>query len=88
MERAGMQGNSYGESRSEAAAAFAELSAREIEVLLLVAQGASNAAIAATLGVSARTVQSHVAAAMRKSRSQSRTHMAVRALRGGVAPLD
>ena len=76
------------ETRSEVAQAFAGLSARELEVLGLVAQGATNDQIASRLGLSARTVQSHVAAGMRKSQSHSRTHMAVRAIRAGVVPWD
>jgi DNA-binding NarL/FixJ family response regulator len=66
--------------------AFGRLSERELEVLLLVAQGASNDAIAHALGISARTVHSHVAAAMKKTSSNSRTHLAVRAIRAGIAP--
>ena len=77
-----------GESQTHAAAAFAALTPRELEVLTLVAQGASNDVIAQRLGLSSRTVQSHVAAGMRKSESHSRTHMAVRAIRAGVVPLE
>jgi DNA-binding CsgD family transcriptional regulator len=67
--------------------AFADLSARELEVLLLVAEGASNATIADALGISPRTVQSHVGSAMRKTESNSRTELAVRAIRAGIAPI-
>jgi DNA-binding NarL/FixJ family response regulator len=67
--------------------AFTALSERELEVVRKVAEGLSNDAIAAALGISARTAQSHVAAALRKTNSTSRTELAVRALRAGVAPL-
>ena len=43
-----------------------ELSDREREVLALVAEGRSNAAIATRLGVSERTVETHVATILSK----------------------
>jgi DNA-binding NarL/FixJ family response regulator len=57
-------------------------------VVQLVAEGHSNAAIARQLFVSSRTVQSHVASAMRKTRSANRTELGVLALREGLAPLQ
>jgi DNA-binding NarL/FixJ family response regulator len=76
------------ESSTEIERLFAVLSQRELEVVRLVVEGATNEMIAQRLGRSARTVHSHVAAAMRKTESISRTHLAVRALRGGIVPLD
>jgi DNA-binding NarL/FixJ family response regulator len=69
------------------AVAFAAVSTRELEVVGLVAEGLDNAAIARTLGISPRTVQAHVTAALRKTDCYSRTQLAVRALRSGAVPL-
>jgi DNA-binding CsgD family transcriptional regulator len=63
------------------------LSMREIEVVQLVAAGLSNDAIARRLFVSPRTVQSHVASAMRKTESSNRTALGVLAIREGLVPL-
>jgi len=57
------QGNVFSHSR---------LSDREIEVLALVGQGSSNKHIAATLGVNARTVETHVSRVMAKLDARSR----------------
>ncbi|MFL5805604.1 MAG: LuxR C-terminal-related transcriptional regulator [Roseiflexaceae bacterium] len=56
------------------------LSPREIEVLRLVAQGASNRAIAERLVLSEETVKSHVARILRKLDVASRTQAAARTL--------
>jgi DNA-binding CsgD family transcriptional regulator len=62
------------------------LTAREAEVLALVAQGLGDRDIARALVVSPRTVEKHVGAALRKTGSSSRTGAAVRAVeRGWVA---
>lgn len=63
------------------------LSAREHEVLLLVIEGLNNVEIAVQLGMSRRTVQSHVSSALRKTGTRSRTHLAVVALRRGLVPM-
>lgn len=63
------------------------LSARELEVVALVVEGLSNQEIAACLVVSRRTAQAHVASAMGKTRTRSRTQLAVFALRSGLVPL-
>jgi DNA-binding NarL/FixJ family response regulator len=49
-----------------------------------VVGGATNPEIAEALGISARTVQGHIAACMRKTRTRSRTQLAVYALRIGL----
>jgi ATP/maltotriose-dependent transcriptional regulator MalT len=63
------------------------LSAREAEVLSLVARGASNAAIATRLIISPHTVKRHVANICQKLGVATRTEAAVRARAGycGVA---
>ncbi len=60
------------------------LSGRELEVLRLVAEGRSNAHIAADLGVSDATVKTHVAHVLRKLQAVDRAHAVGRALRLGL----
>lgn len=64
------------------------LSPREVQVVQLVADGLSNERIAERLVLSSRTVQSHVAAALRKTEEATRTGLAVLAVREGLVPLD
>jgi DNA-binding CsgD family transcriptional regulator len=64
------------------------LTPREREVVLRITVGESNPEIAATLCVSPRTVQSHVASARVKVGARNRTHLAAIALRRGIVPLD
>lgn len=68
--------------------AFRELSDRELEVLRLIADGSSNADIAARLFVSEKTVKSHVGNVLRKLHLADRTQAAVYAWRHGVARHD
>jgi DNA-binding NarL/FixJ family response regulator len=63
------------------------LTDREVEVVRLVVEGWTNPETAAQLVISPRTVQSHVASAMRKLCARSRTQLAVLALRRAVVPL-
>lgn len=63
------------------------LSARELEVVRLIVDGLSNREIAERLVISARTVQSHLEAAMEKTGTRTRTQLAVAALRAGLVPL-
>ncbi len=63
------------------------LTARELEVLQLVAQGLPNKAIAARLEVTEATVKFHVNSLMRKLGAQSRTDAVVRASRLGLVML-
>ncbi len=60
------------------------LTAREQEVLQLLAEGLSNRAIAHTLSISEHTVKFHVNAIMTKLDAQSRTEAVVRATRLGL----
>jgi NarL family two-component system response regulator LiaR len=62
-----------------------ELSDRELEVLGLVAQGMSNAEIAAQLVLSEKTVKGHVSNILSKLQLTDRTQAAVYAWREGIA---
>ncbi len=63
------------------------LSGRESQVVQLVADGLSNEQIAERLVLSARTVQTHVRAALKKTGTATRTELAVLAVREGLVPL-
>ncbi|TIC83564.1 response regulator transcription factor [Nocardioides sp. GY 10113] len=63
---------------------LALLSPRELEVLCLVAQGHSNAEIAAALVISVTTVKSHLAQLLRKLLARDRVALVVLAWREGV----
>ncbi|MGB1251026.1 MAG: LuxR C-terminal-related transcriptional regulator [Candidatus Promineifilaceae bacterium] len=60
------------------------LTAREIDVLNLLAQGMTNRAIAHALQISDHTVKFHVNALLSKLNAQSRTEAAVKATRFGL----
>jgi two-component system nitrate/nitrite response regulator NarL len=60
------------------------LTARELEVLTLVAEGLSNRAIASQLDISEHTVKFHLNAVLSKLGAQSRTEAVVRAMRLGL----
>jgi DNA-binding NarL/FixJ family response regulator len=57
------------------------LSARELEVLHLIADGAENTEVAERLHISPHTVKRHVAAILVKLRAENRTQAAVHAVR-------
>jgi DNA-binding NarL/FixJ family response regulator len=61
-----------------------ELSAREKQVLELVADGYDNAAIGVALCISARTVKNHLARIFHKLSLDNRVQAAVFAVRGGL----
>jgi DNA-binding NarL/FixJ family response regulator len=65
-------------------AAGAPLTAREREILELMADGASNRIIAARLAISRHTVKFHVASILAKLGATGRTEAVVLALRGGL----
>lgn len=90
----------FGDQQLDAATAFADLLAvlipqkkaqdaarltvRELHVVRLIAEGVSNPEIAALLGVSRRTVATHVENILRKLGTRSRVGIAVAAIRMGL----
>ena len=64
-----------------------ELTSRETQVLSLVADGLSNKAIAARLGVSDETVKFHLASIFGKLGASNRTDAVTQALRRGLVSL-
>lgn len=71
-------------ARAEAPNPFTELSERELEVLRFIADGLSNAEIAAKLALSEKTVKGHVSNILSKLHLADRTQAAVLAWREGV----
>ncbi|MFG2076729.1 response regulator [Nonomuraea maritima] len=67
-----------------AAEPFAELTAREREVLGLIAAGRSNSAIAHELGISLKTVGNHISSIFGKLHVADRAEAIVRARRAGL----
>ncbi|MBB2890018.1 response regulator [Flexivirga oryzae] len=75
----------YLESTSRfAQGAFPELTTREREVLDLLAAGRRNSAIAATLGLSDKTVRNHLSAILTKLQVSDRSAAIVRAREAGL----
>jgi DNA-binding NarL/FixJ family response regulator len=66
----------------------AELTARELEVLRLVAAGKPNKQIATELSISERTARTHVSRILRKLRLSSRTQAALWAVREGLVEVE
>jgi DNA-binding NarL/FixJ family response regulator len=62
------------------------LSLREVRVLSLVAEGMTNAAVGAELGISGETVKTHLSRVLAKLNAKDRTHAVSRALRLGLFP--
>ena len=60
------------------------LTERELEVLQLIVEGCSNAAIAERLYITVGTVKTHVRNILNKLCADDRTQAAVRALRSGL----
>ena len=60
------------------------LTPRELDVLALIAEGASNKAIARTLGISVHTVKFHIASLLDKLDAEGRTEAVAQAARMGA----
>jgi DNA-binding NarL/FixJ family response regulator len=71
----------------QAPARMGELTAREHDVLNLLAQGQPNKTIARALGISERTVKFHVTAIMRKLGANNRTEAVASAAQQGLVQL-
>jgi len=71
----------------KAAEREAALTRREIQVLSLLAEGASNKSIARRLGISIHTVKFHVASLLDKFEAIGRTDAVTQAVRLGVIQL-
>jgi DNA-binding NarL/FixJ family response regulator len=67
---------------------FALLTAREQEVVLLFARGASAKSVSQILGLSHRTVEVHASAIMRKLGARNRTHAVALAVHAGLGGPD
>jgi NarL family two-component system response regulator LiaR len=63
-----------------------DLTARELEVLGLVAQGLSNREIAAKLVISEKTVKTHISSLLGKLDQEDRTRLAIYAIKKGLVP--
>lgn len=63
------------------------LTARERDVLRLMAQGLANRQIAVELGISSHTAKYHVASVLAKLGAHTRTEAVTRGLRQGLLPL-
>jgi DNA-binding NarL/FixJ family response regulator len=75
------------ESAEEAGSTLEPLTAREVDVLELLAEGLSNKGIAARLGISDQTVKFHLAAIYGKLGTHSRTESVREAVRRGLVTL-
>ncbi len=65
-----------------------KLSERETEVLRLIAEGRANKEISRMLGITDKTVKSHVSSILSKLGLTSRTQAALHAIRTGLVDLD
>jgi DNA-binding NarL/FixJ family response regulator len=63
---------------------FSEMTARELEILELIARGMDNPEIARTLFLSQHTVKNHVSSILVKMQVENRIQAAVRAVRRGL----
>ncbi len=74
--------------RSEIARRLAELTPREHEVMAMVTDGRSNREIAASLGVSTKTVEAHRSRVMDKMRADSLAELVRMCLVAGIPDTD
>ena len=73
-------------SQTPRAGAFEQLTSRERDVLALIANGRSNKRIALELGISEKTVKTHVGHVLAKLGVTDRTQAAVLAVQAGLLP--
>lgn len=78
----------HGELHVEEVKIRTDLTDRELEVLALMAEGASNKAIAGELWLSPHTVQNHLRSIFRKLKANNRTQAALAAYRLGVIEFE
>jgi len=64
------------------------LTSREVEVLLRAAAGLRNGQIAQALGLSARTVEQHLAMMLRRARARNRAELIARCYAAGILQPD
>ena len=77
----------FGRPAPSAGPPFPELTAREREILELLAAGRSNADIAGSVGVAPKTVRNHVSAIFSKLQVRDRAEAIVRAREAGLGDL-
>jgi DNA-binding CsgD family transcriptional regulator len=78
-----------GAGRRKRASGPAGLTPREVEVLILIARGASTAGVASGLGISRKTAGTHIERIYTKTGASSRSTATLFALRNGLLdPLD
>lgn len=65
---------------------LARLTARQREVLLLLARGSTNAEIAETMGIEVNTAKNHIKAILKTLGARNRTQAVVEAVRLGMRP--
>lgn len=75
-------------TRTSGIGASGTISEREREVLTLVGQGAGNKDIAQRLGISTRTVETHIANAIARLRARTRTEAIILAVQRGIIVLE
>lgn len=79
---------SFFDADARSAAAFPELTERELEILELIAAGRSNTEIGARLGIAPKTVRNHVANVLNKLEVADRSQAIVRAREAGFGVDD
>ena len=77
-------GESFDLLQAQTGLPAASLTPRQLEVLLLVAQGRQNKQIAAELEIAERTVKLHITALLDTMDARNRTHLLVQARRAGL----